>query len=338
MQRLTRTLTFAVMVIAASPALAAQIRWQQVVDREAGFTVSFPGQPAYRETTAEETGLPFEVYSFYYNGNLLQVTFQPLEPAPKTALEVNQVLSNSAKVYAGGLIGQEKLPDGGRQLDNLLETKSGTLHLRTRLYVHRGKLFDLSCGSYEADGIDERLAEQFFSSFSFTDSLSGRRATPARKAVRDSAPGGGKPARWYTFNAPDGDFVVEFPGRPDYLTLKVPGTNAPMRRYHYFFGENKFMVSYYDTDVVGDPGEITRLATLHYIADYPDWQLMRKEQLPDGGYYVEMRGMVSGFPILTQTRVYLRGRRIYYVTSHTQNLSGPNKSDVDRFFSSFRFL
>jgi hypothetical protein len=73
MQRLTRTLTFAVMVIAASPALATQIRWQQIVDREAGFIVSFPGQPTYRETTVAETGLPFEVYSFYYNGNLLQV-------------------------------------------------------------------------------------------------------------------------------------------------------------------------------------------------------------------------------------------------------------------------
>jgi hypothetical protein len=167
MQRLTRTLTFAVMVIAASPAPAAQIRWQQIVDREAGFIVSFPGQPAYRETTAEETGLPFEVYSFYYNGNLLQVTFQPIEPAPRTALEVNQVLSDSARVYAGGLIRQEKLPGGGRQLDNLLETKSGALHLRTRLYVHRGKLFGLSCGSYEADGIDEGIAGQFFSSLQF---------------------------------------------------------------------------------------------------------------------------------------------------------------------------
>lgn len=162
MRRLTRILLFTSIVTALSPAFAAQIRWQEVVDREAGFIVSFPGKPTYQQTAAPETGLPFEVYSFYYNGNLLQITFQPINPAPRTALEVNQVLSNSARVYTDGLISQAKLPDGGRQFDNLMETKSGTLHIRTRLYVHSGKLFALSCGSYDVDGVDEGLAEWFF--------------------------------------------------------------------------------------------------------------------------------------------------------------------------------
>lgn len=153
---------------------------------------------------------------------------------------------------------------------------------------------------------------------------------PARKDDRN--------ARWYTYQAPDGDFVVEFPGKPDYLTLKVPGTNSTLHRYHYSFGEHKFMVSYYETDVIGNPEEITRQAGLNYIAGYPGWRLIRKEQLPDGGYYVEIQGMMTGFHIRTQTRIYLRRPRIYYVTSHTQNISGPNKSDVNKFFSSFHFL
>lgn len=340
MQRLTRILilTLTSIVIAFSPVFAAQTRWQEIVDREAGFMISFPGKPTYQQTVAPKTGLPFEVYSFYYNGNLLQVTFQPINPAPRTALEVNQVLSNSAEVYADGLIGQAKLPDGGRQFDNLMETKSGTLHLRTRLYVHSGKLFALSCGSYEVDGVNERLAERFFSSFSFTASPLRRGATSRMSASRTPARQVEENVRWYNYRAPDGSFVVDFPGKPDYLTLKVSGTNATLHRYHYSFGENKFMISYYDTDVIGNREEAARQAMANYIAGYPDWRLLRKDKLPSGDYYVEMRGMVAGFLIRTQTRIYVRSHRIYYVTSYTQNLSGPNKSDVSRFFSSFRFL
>src|SRR5829696_3930410 len=104
MRRLTHILLLSSIVIAVSPAFAAQIRWQEIVDREAGFTISFPGKPTYQQAIAPETGLPFEVYSFYYNGNLLQITFQPINPVPRTASEVNQVLSNSAGVYADGLI------------------------------------------------------------------------------------------------------------------------------------------------------------------------------------------------------------------------------------------
>lgn len=219
-----------------------------------------------------------------------------------------------------------------------MKTKSGPLHIRTRLYVHGGKLFVLSCGSYEVDGIDEGLAERFFSSFGFTDSSPRRGPTSGRSASRRSARKGERNARWYNYRAPDGDFIVEFPDKPDYLTLKVPGTNSTLHRYHYSLGENKFMVSYYDTNVIGNMEDITRRATANYIASYPNWQLIRKDQLPDGGYYVEMWGVAAGFHVRTQTRIYLRNTRIYYVTSHTQNLSGPNKSDVSRFFSSFHFL
>jgi hypothetical protein len=338
MRRLARILLLTSIVTVLSPTLAAQIRWQEVVDREAGFIVSFPGKPTYKQTVAPETGLPFEVYSFYYNGNLLQITFQPINPAPRTALEVNQVLSNSADVYAAGLVSQVKLPGGGRQFDNLMETKSGTLQIRTRLYIRSGKLFTLSCGSYEVDGIDEGLAERFFSSFGFTDSSLRRGTTSGRSTSRRPARKDERNTRRYAYRAPDGDFIVEFPGKPDYLTLKVTGTNSTLHRYHYSLGENKFMVSYYDTDLIGNPEKITQQAVVNYIAAYPDWRLIRKDQLPDGGYYVEMRGVAAGFHVRTQTRIYLRSTRIYYVTTHTQNLSGPNKSDINRFFSSFHFL
>jgi hypothetical protein len=36
----------------------AQVTWHKITDQEAGFTVSFPGQPTYQESTAPETGLP----------------------------------------------------------------------------------------------------------------------------------------------------------------------------------------------------------------------------------------------------------------------------------------
>lgn len=113
MRRLARILLFTSIVIAFSPAFATQIRWQEIVDREAGFIVSFPGKPTYQQTIAPQTGLPFEVYSFYYNGNLLQITFQPINPVPRTALEVNQVLSNSAEVYARVSSSRQNFHAGG---------------------------------------------------------------------------------------------------------------------------------------------------------------------------------------------------------------------------------
>jgi hypothetical protein len=326
-------------VIACSLTPTAQVTWHKIVDQEAGFTISFPGKPTYQESTSAETGLPLEAYSFYYNGDLLQITFQPLAPPPKTALEVNQILSNSAVVYAnsaGTLLRQEKLPDGGRQFDNMVKTKSGTLYMRTRLYVRPEGMFGLLYSSYDVEGIDDRIANQFFSSFSFTRSASGRLPVSRGREAGRTAQKAERRTHWHTHAGPDGDFAVEFPGKPDYLQLTVPGTDAPLYRYHYFFGENNFMISYYDMKITDNPRQTLQHAVQKYIAAYPDWLVLRKGQSTDGSYNIEMRGLAEGIPILMRTKLYQRYNRIYYLTCHTKNLSGPNRADVNRFFESFR--
>ncbi len=313
--------------------------WQRITDQEAGFTISFPGRPTYEESTAPETDQPQETYSFYYNGNLLQVVFSPIVPVPITTVQVNRVLSNTADVYArnaGNLLRQEKLPGGGRQFDNIVKTPSGTLHLRSRVYVHRGIMFTLSCGSYAHGGIDERIAEQFFSSFSFTNDSPRRQVTTPRNAPRQSSPERADNSRWYTLRGPESEFIAEFPGKPDYSVDTSSGTS--LHQYRFAYGENFFSVSYRERSEPGaSPAQELKRALKTYHAALPRWELLRQVEMPDG-YLIEHRGMSTGYPILARTRLYLRGSRLYYVTSMTKNLSGQNKDDVTRFFSSFRLL
>lgn len=107
---------------------AIQSEWQRSTDQEAGFSISFPGRPTYEESTDPGTGQPLETYSFYYNGTLLRISFSPVIPAPKSALQINKILSDTAGLYAttaGTLLRQEKLQGGARQFDNLVKTQSG---------------------------------------------------------------------------------------------------------------------------------------------------------------------------------------------------------------------
>ncbi len=333
--------TFMVLALTTSPFVsAAQNGWQRIMDQEAGFTISFPGRPAYEGSTDPETGQPLETYSFYYNGNLLLIAFTPLVPTPRTAQQVNLALSNTAGVYArnaGDLLRQEKLPGNGRQFDNLVKTPSGTLHLRSRVYVRNGMMFTLSCGSYSQDGIDERIAEQFFSSFSFTNDSPKRREVARRNALKKS-PEGAVSNRWYTLRSLNRDFVVEFPGQPEYSIDRSFTDGIPLHQYRFFYGENFFSVSYRERS---EPGATTeqelKQALKNYYTATPGWVLLRQVDLPDG-YLIEQRGVTSGYPIFARTRLYLRGTRLYFVTCMTKNLSGPNKIDVGRFFSSFQFL
>lgn len=319
----------------------AQNGWQSVTDKDAGFTISFPGRPEYGESTAPETGLPLETYSFYYNGNMLHIAFAPIVPAPRTALEINRVLSDTADVYArnaGNLLRQEKLSNGGRQFDNIVKTPSGTLHLRSRVYVHQGKMFTLSCGSYAQDGIDEQLAERFFSSFSFMSDSPKRQVTARRTAPKKSSARVAGRVRWHMLRGPNGDFIAEFPGKPDYSIDTSSSTSPPLHTYRFAYGENFFAVSYRERSEPGaSPEQELKQALKNYHAALPGWELLRQTEMPDG-YLIEHRGMSTGYPILSRTRLYLRGSRLYFVTSMTKNLSGPNKDDVTRFSSSFRFL
>ena len=324
-----------------SQASTVQVTWQTTIDTEAGFTIGFPGRPTYGESTAPETGQPLETYTFNYNGNTLHVAFGPIVPAPRTVMEVNKVLSDTANVYtrnAGNLLRQEKLPDGGRQFDNLVKTPSGTLRLRSRVYVRRGMMFTLSCGSYAQDGIDEQVAEQFFSSFSFIDRSPRRQVDARRSTPKKSPPKVVDSGRWHTLQGPDSDFVAEFPGKPDYSIDISSGVDTPLHQYRFAHGENFFSVSYRERSEPGVSPEVElKQALRKYHGALPGWELLRQVEVP-GGYLIEHRGMSSGYPVLARTRLYLRGTRLYFVMSITKNLSGPNSSDVKRFFESFRLL
>lgn len=330
-----------IVIVALSSVSPAQVKWQPILEEEAGFTISFPGQPTYGESTAPETGQPLETYSFYYNGNTLHIAFGPILPAPKTAMQVNKVMSDTADVYArnaGNLLRQAKLPDGGRQFDNLVKTPSGLMYLRSRVYVRRGMMFTLSCGSYSSDGIDERIAEQFFSSFSFTNLSTRRQVVNRGNIPKKSSPKVVVSSRWHTLRGPDGDFVAEFPGKPDHSIDTSLGTSIPLHQYRFSHGENFFSISYRELRESGISPELElKQALKNYYAALPGWEFLRQVEIPDG-YLIEHRGMSTGYPILARTRLYLRGSRLYYVTSMTKNLSGPNKGDVNRFFSSFRLL
>jgi hypothetical protein len=269
----------------------------------------------------------------------LHIAFGPIVPAPRTVVEANKILSDTANVYArnaGSLLRQEKLPDGGRQFDNLVKTPSGTMFLRSRVYVRRGMVFTLSCGSYAQDGIDERIAEQFFSSFGFINGSTGRQAIVRKKVPKKSPPKVVTGSRWHILRGPDGDFLAEFPSKPDYSVDTSSG--IALHQYRFAHGENFFSVSYRERyEPMAPPEQELKQALKNYHAALPGWELLQQMEMP-GGYLIEHRGMSTGYPILARTRLYLRGSRLYYITSMTKNLSGPNKDDVTRFFSSFRLL
>ena len=157
-----------------SPAMAVQARWQVITDREAGFTISFPGRPRYEQIPNRRHGFTSESYSFFYQDHDLRISFVSLNPPPRTTAETTNALNNSSVVYTAGrgrLLSQEKLHDGGRQYDNVFSDEGQLVHMRTRLYVRHGNLYTLSCVTYAANGIDRRVADQFFSSFGFLEDL-----------------------------------------------------------------------------------------------------------------------------------------------------------------------
>jgi len=272
---------------------------------------------------------------------MLHIAFTPIVPAPRTLLEINRALSDTAEVYArnaGNLLRQEKLSDGGRQFDNIVKTPSGTLNLRSRVYIYRGMIFTLSCGSYAQGGIDEQIAERFFFSFRFTNDSPKQQASARRTARKKSSPKVANRMRWHRLRGPNADFIAEFPGKPDYSIDTSSSTSPPLHIYRFAYGENFFAVSYRERSEPGAPPEQElKQALKNYHAGIPGWELLRQSEMPDG-YLIEHRGMSTGYPILSRTRLYLRGSRLYFVSSMTKNLSGPNRDDVTRFFSSFRFL
>ncbi len=341
MHYLTQTFLLAIITIAAIPQVfATQDQWHQITDQEAGFTISFPANPTYEQSAEPSLTHQTEKYKFFYNGRLLQIIFAPLNKPLRTPTDLSDAFSEITRVHAkdGILLRQVKLPDGARQYDNVTTDASGTAYHRTRVYIRNGRYYAISYSIYATDGIDEREAARFFSTFKFTNELPvGRTAVrrTSNKALIDKA----RRRNWYTFHSPNGDFLVDFPGKPDYREFPNPVTGIPDCRYYFNFGENTFIVSYREVPAAAtQPKEVMRRALERAIENNDEWHVLRHARIQGGGYYVESQGVVDGIPVYRTTKLYLRGNRLYHVSALTRNLIGSNKVDVVRFLSSFRLL
>jgi hypothetical protein len=340
MTRPTRFLCVFALVIVTTTT-AAQSKWHETTDREGGFTVSFPGRPKYQQIPNKAYGFTSESYSFFYGGHDLRISFVPLDPPPRTPAQALKALNDSSASYTTGpgkLIRQDKLADGGRQYENVYSSQGTLMQERTRLYVRHGNLYTLSCITDYSPGIDEQIAECFFSSFRFLEDLPPRPTTPPRRVIKSGTRGPGH-AGWYVQRGPDGDFSVEFPSKPDYKLSPNQETGISLHQYLCLFGENHLIVSYRDM-AEGEAGgeQLARQSVKSLLEAHPGLRLARQAQLSDGGYEIGMRGVMAGELVYIQTRLYIRGRRVFFVSCSTWNLSGPNNADVPKFFASFRLL
>lgn len=340
MSRIVRYLLFALILVNVQSApAAAQDEWRAIKDREGGFTISFPGRPKYEQVPNKTYGFTSESYSFYYQDHDLRISFVPFDPPPMTTAEALQDLNNASASYTTGfgkLVREEKLPDGGRQYENIYSREGVLMQVRTRLYVRHGNLYTLSCTADASSGIDEQIAGQFFSSFRFLEDLPPRPTTPPRRVIRRWA-GSTNHSGWYALRGPDGDFVAEFPGKPDYRLSQDQKTRISLHQYLCSFGENHFAVSYRDLVEGETSSEQLAWQSVKALLDaYPGLRLIRRTQLPGGGYEVGLRGEMAGALAYLQTRYYIRGRRAYFVSTTAWN--GADSADAPKFFASFRFL
>jgi hypothetical protein len=328
------------MILAALPqASALQDRWYKVIDRDAGFTIAFPAKPIYEQSDDPTLIHQTEKYKFYYNGRRLQIIFAPLTRQPRTSTDVSDAFAEITRVQAkdGRLLSQVKLSDGGRQYDNVTRDEGGMAYHRTRVYIHNGRYYALSYSMYATDGIDEQEAERFFSSFRFTDNTSANRGAVRRGASRST--NNAQRNTWYTFRSPDGDFIVDFPDKPEFKEWPNPSTGSSDYKYYFHFGENTFIVSFREEPVATtQPKQVMQQALAKALENNNIWRVQQHVQMRDGGQYVESQGVVDGIPVFMRTKLYLRGTRLYHVSTMTRRLSGPNKDDVSRFLSSFRLL
>ncbi len=319
---------------------AAQIVWQPFTDEDAGFTVSFPGKPSYEEGSLSQNGDPEETYKFQYGDNFLWVKFAPLSGIPHDSVELSRMYAQITRDFsnAGTLVRQEKLPDGGRQYYNVEDKSSGRLHMLTRVYLHRGRQYHLIYGTFAPAGVDEGLANRFFSSFRFIDP-SRRRGAPARTgALNGSSRVGTQRSGWHILRGSDGDFVAEFPGRPEHSVTPQPEIGTDVHKFRFFFGETLLVLSYWEVpEGMSEPGQaLQRVVSNHVAGERAKGQVQKQVALPGGGYEVESRAIFNGTLFHSRVRFYLRGTRIYSLTAMSPNSAGFNKDDIERFFASFR--
>jgi hypothetical protein len=341
MNHLMQTILAVLLFVSFLPqTTVGQDAWQQITDREAGFTISFPAKPTYEQSNGPTLTHQTELYKFYYNGRRMQIIFSPLNRQLRNSTELSDAFAEITRVQArdGILLRQVKLSDGGRQYDNVTTDKFGTAYHRTRVYIRNGRQYALTYSMYAMDGIDEREATRFFSSFRFTNELSARRTT-ARSPSNKPRINNAQHRDWYTFRSPDGDFTADFPGKPEYKEFPNLNTGIPDCKYYFHFGENTFIVSYRQVpEATTQPKEVIKQALERQLINNSQWRVLHHVQMRDGGHYVESQGIADGIPVYMRTKLYLRGTRLYHVSTMTQNLTGPNKDDVVKFLSSFRLL
>lgn len=319
----------------------AQTVWQPFTDEEGGFTVSFPGKPSYEEGSLPQSSEPEETYKFHYGDNFLWVKFAPLTIIPRNSVELSRVYAQITRDFskAGRLVRQEKLPDGGRQYYNVEDVSSGRLHMLTRVYLHRGRQYHLIYGTFAPAGVDERLAERFFSSFRFIEPSRGRSAStrtgpPNENTREDKRRSGG-----YVLRGSDGDFAVQFPGKPEYNLSSQPEIGTSVHKFRFFFGETLFVLSYWDVPLgTSEPGQaLQRVISNHIASERAKGQVQRQVKLSGGGYEIDSRAVINSILLDSKVRFYLRSTRIYTLTTITPTSPGPNKDDIERFFASFHF-
>lgn len=319
---------------------AAQTVWQPFTDEEGGFTVSFPGKPSYEEGSLPQNGDPEEIYKFHYGDNFLWVKFAPLSGIPRNSVELSRMYAQITRDFskAGTLVRQEKLPDGGRQYYNVEDLASGRLHMLTRVYLHRGRQYHLIYGTFAPAGVNERLADRFFSSFRFIEPSRSRGASARTGLLNGGSRVDTKRSGWYVLRGSDGDFVAEFPSRPEHSVTQQPEISTNVHKFRFFFGETLLVLSYWEvSEGMSVPGQaLQRVVSNHVAGERAKGQVQKQVALPGGGYEIESMAVFNDTLLHSRVRFYLRGTRIYSLTAMSPSSPGSNKDGIDRFFASFR--
>jgi hypothetical protein len=152
--------------------------------------------------------------------------------------------------------------------------------------------------------------------------------------------------RWYIFNAPDKDFVIEFPDKPK----READSEAPsgtMRNYVLDTGSMSFSLSYVDVglDPTSRDGNQLPLTFRQSMLDHArerGWTVLRSEMLRKNVYEQETWSPMKGNPTLKLhylERNVVRYGRQYVLTC--ASLIPEQKVTLDlcqRFFSSFRSI
>jgi len=344
-----RTLSLTAIVLIYCLAVAAQTAGYRVVDRESGFTIVFPGAPQYQEGPNPVTGERQETYIFNYNGDTLSIIVGHSTNPVRSPQMVSELLSAASQLYNSSgsvLVRNVKLSPIARQFDTVQDVEQGRLHMRTQLYIHGGKTYTLSYGSFGRERYDTAVARAFFSSFSFKIPAGARsgflNSSPPRTGRAERAPAK-IGVSWQTFRSPDGDFSIDFPSTPNNESNPSPRNGNPYYYYVASFGENYVSILYRDRLNISsrdDLSAVVREEANRYLRDarQEGWRFLSRREIPGGAAEFEMEGTITDFPVRSLVRIYVTNRRVYILRANTQNLTGANTGIVPRFFNSFRLL